>query len=218
MRSCLWARKRSKRSRLPLVSSSFLISSPSIPDSLSTDPATAWALLRPAISHLSVRLPPSSYPLLSLLRAGQTALIGSASDAARPVSAAASAAMLEEATRLGMVCAAAMQSGAGAVYAPGHPARAVAMATLGKLLLLDRPTDEKGNPASLPPIEESAVARPPDLPPHGLQRVLLGRQVLVQAMEELRIGFGEEGGEVGAQTRGMLLELEREFDRYKPRS
>jgi peptidoglycan hydrolase-like protein with peptidoglycan-binding domain len=52
-------------------------------------------------------------------------------------------------------------------------------------------------------------------PPSGVQRLLLAKNVLAQAHEELVIGFGKEkdaeGGDVGREVRELLVRLEGEL-------
>ena len=145
-------------------------------------------------------MPPSGYPLLALMRCAQTALIelAGSSDASEE--------MLDEATRLGLAICAGMQAAGGAVFCAAHPARAVALATLGKLLIADAQGD--GSQA-----QHSCLASPPRLPQAGMERALAGRAMLVQAHEELLGAFGRDtqGGAVGATVRSALQSLDAEL-------
>jgi len=173
------------------------------------DDEAAWKSTASSIKLLSSRLPPSAYPLLALMRSAQTSLISQASNL--PIDSTSSkytpAQLLDEAARLGLMAIAGMQSGGEriCIFGPGHPSRALCLATAGKLLLADT---EAGNPSSgtLP----SLLSNPPTLPPPGPNRLQFGQTLLSQALVELKIGFGHDGGEAGQSVRFAMTELERE--------
>lgn len=48
------------------------------------------------------------------------------------------------------------------------------------------------------------------LPPPGPNRLQFGQTLLSQALVELKIGFGHDGGEAGQSVRFAMTELERE--------
>ncbi|KAN0065933.1 hypothetical protein ACQY0O_001066 [Thecaphora frezii] len=211
--------------------------------------AMAWQRCAELLGPMAERYPPSSQPLFDLLRVSQTALIELGSASLSAVAAAstnrqvagrsgtaegegeATRYFFQEATRLAMLVAAGCQastlgaaSEGGSIYAEGHPARAVALATLGKLVLveLQRPMDEDGSGAeatrgavrrrrSTAPSSSSSVLRhPPSVPEEA--RLAFAREVLRQALEELEVGFGRRngGGATGRDVRRALEELEHE--------
>lgn len=146
------------------------------------------------------------------MRSAQTSLISHASSL--PINPTSikytTAQLLDEASKLGLVVVAGMQAGGdkSSIFTPGHPARALSIATAGKLLLADTEVgNSKANAnASLP----SLLSTPPNLPPPGPNRLQFGQMLLSQSLEELRIGFGKDGGEAGQSVRFALTELERE--------
>ncbi len=79
---------------------------------------------------------------------------------------------------------------------PGHPVRGIALAELGKLLVVDEP-DPKHVPSE-------------SFPPSGPDRLKLAVTTLRQAMDELRVGFGtaSDGGETGSEI-GRCLRTRR---------
>lgn len=94
-----------------------------------------------------------------------------------------------------------------ALYPAGHPARGVALAEFGKLLLVPIPDDKP-----------SRTLLPDELFPHGrpaisdapVGRLVMAREVLVKALDELRVGFGGDGGLVGFELRGLVEGVGRE--------
>ena len=98
--------------------------------------------------------------------------------------------------------AAKYSTGLGNVLTYGHPVRSVALAELGKLLAVDEPSPPEGNttPAG-------------NFPPHGPPRLRLAHQMLVQARNELSIGFGRvnEGGQLGLDLREIIVRIEKEL-------
>ena len=164
-----------------------------------TDVEQALSLTRPAIDDLTPHFSPSSHPLLSLVQTQQTLLISSSSMLSPTESEKWQA--LEEAALLGSRALTGMGVGnaqSEGVYPKGHPARGIALATLGKLLLVDAP------PTSL--IESRLPA------PSSPARLHWVAQTLILAWEELKTGFGREkdGGKAGRNVRDMLTGVERE--------
>ena len=109
------------------------------------------------------------------------------------------------------------------LYPAGHPARAIALAELAKLLLVPAPPAPPPppgapdhRPASLLP---ETLFRPtttlrhrPVFPSSPLGRLTTAREALVVALAELRIGFGApEGGRVGREVAGLIEGVEREL-------
>ena len=144
----------------------------------------------------------------------------------------------DEAVRLQMLVVAGTQSSNTPLYSKGHPARAVAVATLAKLVLaqFDHPhrlDPQRSNQNTLLGDSAAANARvcraaaeqtaaqggetlsilrdPPSVPDE--MRVELAKQLLTQAVEELDIGFGRsnQGGRTGLEMRTALLEMEAEL-------
>jgi hypothetical protein len=115
--------------------------------------------------------------------------------------------------------------GLNAVLSRGHPVRAVACAELGKLLAADEPAPAVVKPdgsiaavtkATTSTTATTTAAKATSVfPPNGVQRLLLAKNVLAQAHEELVIGFGKEkdaeGGDVGREVRELLVRLEGEL-------
>ena len=96
-------------------------------------------------------------------------------------------------------------TGLSAVLPPGHPARALALAELGKLLAVDEPAPR--------PMTATAGASASAFPPSGPARLRLACETLIRARDELLISFGErnDGGEVGREVREMVVRVEREL-------
>jgi hypothetical protein len=93
-------------------------------------------------------------------------------------------------------------TGLTAVFPPGHPTRALALAELGKLLAVDEPAPR--------PVGSSGASA---FPPSGPARLRLACETLIRARDELLISFGErnDGGEVGREIREMVVRVEREL-------
>lgn len=147
--------------------------------------------LLPTIRWLGALVPPSNALLWTLLHAAHVLAIEQA--------------RYPEATQLAFVLCAGMQArGASSdnsmLYPPGHPLRAVLLATLGKLLL------HESTPCA--PLLPRVSALPAD---RGVQ-LALAKQALVQALDEAKIGFGRavDGGDVAREVRDALQTLEEE--------
>ena len=157
------------------------------------------------VARLTAVQPPSAYPLLSLLRQLQTALILSATSKTDWREA---AGLFEEAIRFHFLSIAGMQASQGAVFCEGHPARAIALATLSTLLVRQVTSEEaewiKTNTGS-----SAFLTRLPPVPLVGAQRDQAGITLMVQAIAELKIAYGnsEEGGQPGRR----LIEQVREW-------
>lgn len=136
----------------------------------------------------SAKVLPSSHPLLAIARLRQSLLL-----AAFPPNLTQDA--LDELVR----ASSASVTGLTAVFPPGHPTRALALAELGKLLAVDEPA----------PHPAGATA----FPPSGPARLRLACETLIRARDELLISFGErnDGGEVGREIREMVVRVEREL-------
>ncbi|KZV92993.1 SET domain-containing protein [Exidia glandulosa HHB12029] len=156
-----------------------------------SDPARA---LRMTTNMLAlVNMPYSSHPLLGLLRLHVALLITSLSSSSTP-----SDRTLTEAITTGFR----VQHGLHDVLPAGHPVRGISLFELGKLLAMDPPPGEEDH-------REAEM-----IPPHGPQRLALAMSTLVQAREELRVGFGASGELVG-QVDALLKELEREVQVWR---
>lgn len=99
------------------------------------------------------------------------------------------------------------------VLPEGHPARGIALAELGKLLCVDEPCPK--NFGEQQTIENQIASS--FYPPSGPQRLKLAYKTLIQARNELMIGFGRrnEGGEVGKSVRNMVADVEKELAVWK---
>ena len=91
-----------------------------------------------------------------------------------------------------------------AVLPLGHPARALALAELGKLLAVDEPAPR---PATV------VAGASASFPPSGPARLRLACETLIRARDELLISFGQrnDGGEVGREVREMVVRVEGEL-------
>lgn len=190
---------------------------------------------------MSIRVLPSSHPLLALSRLHTTLLItnyrspfdsGSIGLDSPQVqifsgirtSLAEAQERLDEAIRSAMRTCNALNQ----VLTYGHPIRGLATAELGKLLSVDEPSPEHLVENALSPTSSSALpatSLPPyhkkvtaSCPPSGPQRLRLAYETLVCARGELMIGFGggkNEGGKVGNEVRKLLIDVERELAVWK---
>ena len=138
----------------------------------------------------SAKALPSSHPLLALTRLRQSLLL-----AAFPSN------LTQDALDGLIRASSASVTGLTAVFPPGHPTRALALAELGKLLAVDEPAPR--------PAATGASA----FPPSGPARLRLACETLIRARDELLISFGERsgGGEVGREIREMVVRVEREL-------
>jgi hypothetical protein len=138
----------------------------------------------------SVKVLPSSHPLLALTRLRQSLLL-----ATFPPN------LTQDALDGLIHASSASVTGLTAVFPPGHPTRALALAELGKLLAVDEPAPR--------PAGTGASA----FPPSGPARLRLACETLIRARDELLISFGErnDGGEVGREIREMVVRVEREL-------
>lgn len=85
----------------------------------------------------------------------------------------------------------------------GHPIRGVALAELGKLLCVDEP-------------ELSAEQQEKnEFPPRGYHRLVLAKDTLIRANNEVQIGFGPGGGDLGEEVHKILENTEREMAVYR---
>uniref|UniRef100_V5EC22 SET domain-containing protein n=2 Tax=Kalmanozyma brasiliensis (strain GHG001) TaxID=1365824 RepID=V5EC22_KALBG len=201
----------------------------------------AWNRCASVLPQLVERYPPSWQPLFQLLRLATTCLIeaGSSLLAQLPDASNTQAAVycFDEAVRMQMLVVAGTQASNTPVYAKGHPARAIAIATLAKLVLAQfdnaqRMASHGFNGAAMQnsAAPTAAVCRaameqtsaqdgqtlsilrdPPSVPDE--MRIDLAKQLLTQAIEELDIGFGRsnQGGRSGREMRTALTEMEEEM-------
>ncbi|TKY89878.1 hypothetical protein EX895_001175 [Sporisorium graminicola] len=202
----------------------------------------AWTRCASVLPLLVERYPPSWQPLFQLLRLATTCLIEAGSSLLTQPSELASnieAAVycFDEAVRMQMMVVAGTQASSTPIYPKGHPARAIAVATLAKLVLaqFDHPhrldsqrTNEEalqtGTAVNVPvcraAVEQTAaqggttlsILRDPPSVPHEM-RVELAKQVLTQAIDELDIGFGRsnQGGCTGREMRTALNGMQTEL-------
>lgn len=126
--------------------------------------------------------------------------------------------LVDNTCRIGARCVA----GISGVLPYGHPVRGVALAELGKLLCVDIGSETAGSTNStVAGASDSADDMNDDVPlPQGIARLQLAAQVLVQARDELKIGFGKErgGGDVGTMVEKLVHDLEREASVWKKAS
>jgi hypothetical protein len=143
----------------------------------------------------SAKVLPSSHPLLALTRLRQSLLL-----ATFPPN------LTQDALDGLIHASSASVTGLTAVFPPGHPTRALALAELGKLLAVDEP-------APRPTGAGATGALASAFPPSGPARLRLACETLIRARDELLISFGErnDGGEVGREIREMVVRVEREL-------
>lgn len=197
----------------------------------------AWTRCARVVPWLVERYPPSWQPLLQLLRLATTCLIEAGSlllsqPSAEAWSTEAAIYCFDEAVRMQMLVVAGMQASNTPIYAVGHPTRAIAIATLAKLVLaqfdhphrLDPQGLQNSTPANAPvcriAVEQTAaqggkilsvLRDPPSVPDE--MRLQMAKQLLQQSIEELDIGFGRsnQGGGTGREMRTALQEMEEEM-------
>lgn len=138
----------------------------------------------------SAKVSPSSHPLLALIRLRQSLLL-----AAFPSN------LTQDALDGLIRASSATVTGLSAVFSPGHPTRALALAELGKLLAVDEPEPRPAAPGAS------------EFPPSGPARLRLAYETLIRARDELLISFGKsnDGGEVGREIREMVVRVELEL-------
>ncbi|CAE7207502.1 unnamed protein product [Rhizoctonia solani] len=171
-----------------------------------SDPERAFKYTSNLIPLVSRFFHPNSHPLLGLSRVHLAILI-SRLDVDRSI--------LDEAIR----AAARVAAGISAVLPAGHPVRAVAYAELGKLLAVDEYYPEgqvppEPTPAQLDPKANLTWVAGDEMGiPKGFERLRLAHHTLMQARQELLVGFGhsEEGGAVGKEVTELAKRIEQEL-------
>lgn len=114
-------------------------------------------------------------------------------------------------------------SGVSQILTYGHPVRGVTLAELGKLLAVDEPKpphlqNPHGPQGPQTPGLSDLNPNSPSYPPSGPARLKLAHQTLVQALQELKVGFGSgklSGGETGEEVRKMVVDVEKELSIWK---
>jgi hypothetical protein len=140
----------------------------------------------------------SSHPALALTRLYQSLLIQllpPLPEAGSPITL-----VQEYDAELDKLCKIAARNvgGLSEVFLYGHPVRGVALVELGKLLQVNvtgRPTLTDTGDIALP---------------LGLERLVLAFEVLMKARDELAVGFGKGGGDVGVEVDNLIASIERE--------
>ncbi|WFD34698.1 hypothetical protein MCUN1_001542 [Malassezia cuniculi] len=163
--------------------------------------AQDYRILRETVQWTSSFFPPSNTLSWMLMYAAHVQAIERAEKSTD------AAALWDDATTLAFLLCAGMQArGVAAderssIYPPGHPIRAVLLATLGKLL-----AHEPGVPPAQSPVAERAISVPQLRGP----RLEIARGALVQALGEARIGFGSSS-QVAEVVRETLqaIDIER---------
>ncbi|KAG8733647.1 hypothetical protein FRC11_004331 [Ceratobasidium sp. 423] len=174
------------------------------------DPEQAFKYTSNLIPMVSRFFHPSSHPLLGLARVHLAILI-SRLDSDRSI--------LDETIR----AAARVAAGISAVLPAGHPARAVIYAEFGKLLAVDEYYPEgqeppEPTPAQLDPKANLTWVAGDDMGiPKGFERLRLAHHILMQARQELLIGFGhsEQGGAVGKEVTELARRIEQEVNIWR---
>ncbi|KAL4399170.1 hypothetical protein ACI68E_003543 [Malassezia pachydermatis] len=148
-----------------------------------------------SLPGLSAIAPPSHHLMWTLLHAAQVVAIEKEA--------------WDEAISYALLLCAGMQArGArdarSCLYIPGHPQRAVLLATLGRLLAQST--------SDTPPTASAWLARPPPIPPSAQARREMAWAILQQAQHEALVGFGRatQGGTVGHLVRATLHVLSQE--------
>lgn len=196
----------------------------------------AWDQCASVLPVLVERHPPSWQPLFQLLRLATTCLIEVGSSLMSQQQEVA-VYCFDEAVRMQMLVVAGTQASNTPIYAKGHPARAIAIATLAKLVLaqFDHAHHLSGRELGVETLQfiaqsnitvcraavEQTAAQggktlsilkdPPSVPEE--MRIELAKQLLTQSIEELDIGFGRsnQGGRTGREMRKALTEMEQEM-------
>jgi hypothetical protein len=114
--------------------------------------------------------------------------------------------------------AARVAAGVSATLSPGHPVRGVAYAEMGKLLAVDEYYPEGQEPPEPTPSQLDPranlvwVAGDNEVILKGFERLRMAHHTLMQARQELMIGFGwvNEGGAVGKEVTELAKRIERE--------
>ncbi|KAJ8519784.1 hypothetical protein ONZ45_g3293 [Pleurotus djamor] len=183
------------------------------------DPEKSQQLVNNLIPILvSAGLTPSSHPLLAMSHLQQTLLITSFNESFNSELTTsenerkAAQDVLDNAIR----AANRHVTGLASVLPEGHPIRAIALAELGKLLVVDEPAPKRADNQNGHPLPQS-YGVVPSYPPSGPPRLKLAYDTLLQAHKELLIGFGKtnEGGLVGKEIRQTLTAIEKELGVWK---
>jgi len=150
---------------------------------------------------ISTGVSSASHPLLALRRIQHLLLSTSLSHLSESGSNEEHQKVLDDAIRT----AAKVISGLREVLPMGHPIRGLHLAETGKLLAADEF-------ASIPQSNSHE-----SFPPTGAARLNLAFRNLVEARQELLIGFGQEngGGQVGEEVRKLIISLETEIGIWK---
>ena len=147
------------------------------------DPEQAKTILSTLVPALLQHFPPSSYPLLALLRLRSLLLISPTSPA-------------EHNTAIASLALA--YAGAEKVYPPSHPTLAIILSEWGKLLAMNDTDQEKEDTVKG---DRSKIA----------QRLTEAIVVLRKAVEGCDKGFGVGGGIVGKEMEGLLVGCQGEL-------
>lgn len=152
-------------------------------------------LMPSIVKSLLDLMPPSSYPLSSLLRLQALLDCSPTPDGTSVVN----PGRAIQATALAW-------KGMTEVYPAGHPSIGIALAELGKLLNLE--SDSKSFEQPL------GQGRGLVIPSSMIARRNLAQQTMIRAVEELQIGFGPTGGLVANELRGLVQGLGHELTMY----
>lgn len=155
-----------------------------------TESEQALRLTTNILSLITPFSPPSAHPRLALMRLQQTLLISEL----RPQDG-----KIDDIIRV----SAQVVAGLCDLLPLGHPIRAVALAEFGKLLCVDEPALS----------EEEQVRN--SFPPRGYHRLVLAKDTLVRANNEVQIGFGPGGGGLRDEVRAILENIDREMAVYR---
>jgi hypothetical protein len=156
----------------------------------SSDPEQAFRLTKNLLALVTPFSPQSAHPRLALSRLQQSLLISEL----KPQDG-----QIDEIIRV----SAQIVTGLIDILPVGHPIRGVALAELGKLLCVDEP-------------ELSAEEQEKNkFPPRGYHRLVLAKDTLVRANNEVQIGFGPGGGDLGEEVHKILENTEREMAVYR---
>ncbi len=155
------------------------------------------SMVRPALATLRARFPPISFPLFAILRTLEAALIRVSSSASADDATALQ--QLEKATTASLLTTAAMQTGGGIIYPPGHPARAVAFSTLGRLCQAGISELNKAASADLTSYFGD-WPQIPTLPAMAPARLAMAETALKLGLEDSAIGFGDGGKSSGVHN------------------
>ncbi|KDN37578.1 hypothetical protein K437DRAFT_37565 [Tilletiaria anomala UBC 951] len=178
------------------------------------NPGSTLAMLT-LLPTLRRHLPPAAFPLFPMLRLLHLAAIEKANSvevrASQSKALQQQSASYDTAIYAGMLQIQGMQVGNGSIFADGHPAKALAFAAVGRLVMNEaalRPQERNLTPPKNLAQYFGTVPSLPGLPRTCLEAAQFARANLRQASTQIKIGFADRGTSLAAVTEA-LDDLER---------